>query len=219
MSKKKRSHSSQRWVRRQQTDYYVQEAQKRGLRSRAGIKLEELQQKDKIFKQGMTVVDLGAAPGGWSQMIRPWLGSGGRLIALDILPMEPLAYVEFIEGDFTQDVVLNQLVDVVGETPVDIVASDIAPNFTGIRGVDQARCMMLVELALDFALNHLKLGGCFLVKCFQGEGYDAFIKALRVNFEKVVCRKPQASRSESREVYVVAQGRRKAIDYLNLLGG
>ena len=208
MSKKKRSHSSQQWMRRQETDYYVQEAQKRGLRSRAGIKLEELQFKDKLFKQGMTVVDLGAAPGGWSQMIRPWLGSNGRLVALDILPMDPLPDVEFIEGDFREDEVLIQLQTLVGESPLDVVASDIAPNFTGIRGVDQARCMMLAELALDFALSHLKPDGSFLVKCFQGEGYDVFIKALKTDFKKVLCRKPQSSRSESREVYVVAQGRR-----------
>lgn len=208
MSKKNRSHSSQRWLRRQQTDYYVQESQKRGLRSRAGIKLEELQMKDRMFKAGMTVVDLGAAPGGWSQMIRPWLGAQGRLIALDILPMEPLAGVEFIEGDFSQDEVLHQLEAQIGEQPIDAVASDIAPNFTGIRGVDQARSMMFAELALDFALKHLNLGGVFLVKCFQGEGYDAFVKALKKDFEKVVCRKPESSRSESREVYIVAKGRR-----------
>lgn len=195
-------------MRRQQTDFYVQESQKRGLRSRAGIKLEELQQKDRVFKPGMTVVDLGAAPGGWSQMIRPWLGKEGRLIALDILAMEPLPDVEFLQGDFTDDHVLALLEAKVGGIQLDVVASDIAPNFTGIRGVDQARCMMLAELALDFAKNHLKPGGDFVVKCFQGEGYDFFLKSLRVDFKKILCRKPKSSRSESREVYIIAQNRR-----------
>lgn len=208
MSKKNRSHSSQRWLRRQQTDYYVQESQKRGLRSRAGIKLEELQKKDRIFKPGMAVVDLGAAPGGWSQMIRPWLGKSGRLIALDILPMDPLPDVEVLQGDFTEDDVLALLENHLGGIELDVVCSDIAPNFTGVRSVDQCRCMMLAELALEFARVHLKQGGHFLVKCFQGEGYDAFLRELRSDFTKVLCRKPQSSRSESREVYIVAQGKR-----------
>jgi len=196
------------WLRRQQTDYYVQESKKRGLRSRAGIKLEELQVKDRIFKPGMLVVDLGSAPGGWSQVIRPWLGRHGRLIALDILPMDPLAAVEFIQGDFSEDEVLAQLESVVGDNTIDVVASDIAPNFTGIRGVDQARSMMLAELALAFALEHLKPTGSFVVKGFQGEGYDDFVRTLKSEFKKVVCRKPQSSRSESREVYIVAKERR-----------
>jgi len=206
MSKKKRSHSSQQWLRRQQTDFYVQEAQKKGLRSRAGIKLEELQERDKVFKPGMVCVDLGAAPGGWSQVIRPWLGSKGRLFALDILPMNPLAGVEFLEGDFTKDEVLHEFEQMVGEDPVDVVASDMAPNFTGIKSVDQARSMHLCELALDFAVNHLKKDGSFLVKCFQGEGYDEYLRMLKQHFKNFYCRKPQSSRSESREVYILAKG-------------
>jgi len=208
VSKKKRSHSSQQWLRRQQTDHYVKEAQRRGLRSRAGIKLEELQAKDKVFSPGMKVVDLGAAPGGWSQVIQPWIGRNGKIIALDILPMDKIAGVEFIQGDFSDESVLNELIGQVGEHALDVVASDIAPNFTGVRGVDQARCMMYAELALEFALTQLSPSGKMVIKCFQGEGYDDFIWQLKKYFLKVTCRKPSSSRSESREVYVVASGLR-----------
>ena len=208
MSKQKRSHSSQLWLRRQQSDFYVQAAQKRNLRSRAGIKLEELQQRERLFRPGMIVVDLGAAPGGWSQMIQPWIGARGRLIALDLLPMNPLPNVEFLQGDFTENQTLKQLEQMLGEASIDVVASDMAPNFTGIRSVDQARSMLCAELALEFAQEHLTASGALLVKCFHGAGLDQYQASLKKQFHRVVCRKPQASRSESREVYIVASRRR-----------
>lgn len=168
----------------------------------------ELQERDKIIKPGMTVVDLGAAPGGWSQVLVPLVGKNGRIIALDILPMEPLPKVEFMQGDFTDEDVLNKLLDYLGETKVDWVISDLAPNISGIESVDQPRSMALTELALDFALQILSPSGGFLTKAFQGEGFDAVLVTIRKNFQKVVIRKPKSSRDRSREVYILARGKR-----------
>lgn len=202
----KRSNSSQNWLRRHFNDHYVKEAQKAGYRSRAVFKLLEIQEKDRLLCPGQVVVDLGAAPGGWSQIAAPIVGKNGDVIAMDILPMDPLPGVTFIEGDFTEQDVHEQLLASVNGRPVDLVISDIAPNISGMRAVDQPRAMYLAELALDFAQNTLKPGGDFLTKVFQGEGFDPYLLALRRSFDKVVIRKPKASRPKSREVYIVARG-------------
>ncbi|MEY3182686.1 MAG: hypothetical protein RLZ35_671 [Pseudomonadota bacterium] len=201
----KRSHSSRQWLDRQHKDIYTQQAKKAGFRSRAVYKLIEIQERDRLCKSGMTVVDLGAAPGGWSQVLLQWVGSSGKVIALDILPIEPLEGVDIIEGDFREPSVLEALQDRVGRGGVDVVLSDIAPNFSGIEAVDQARTVYLGELALDFAQHVLKPGGSLLVKCFQGEGFESYLGRLRVLFRSVVVRKPKASRTESREVYLLAK--------------
>lgn len=201
----KRSHSSSRWLAEHEADPYVQQARKLGYRSRATFKLLEILEKDRLIKQGMIVVDLGAAPGGWSQVARPLIGSRGRLIALDILPMEPLKDVEFILGDFREDSVLEALNAAVGEQAVDLVLSDMAPNISGIGAADQASSLYLCELALDFCGAHLKKTGVLVVKVFQGEGFDAYLKAVRQAFESVTIRKPKASRPRSSEVYLVAR--------------
>ncbi len=202
MKKKK---SSRQWLHDHFNDPYVKEAQRLGYRSRAVFKLIELQERDKLFKPGMTVVDLGAAPGSWSQIVVKILGRKGRLLALDVLPMEPIAGVEFIQGDFTEESVLNTLCDSLGDQHVDWVISDMAPNLSGIDSVDQARSMQLAELALDLATQTLDGVGGFLSKVFQGEGFDAFLVLVRQNFKKVVIRKPKASRDRSREVYILAR--------------
>jgi 23S rRNA (uridine2552-2'-O)-methyltransferase len=204
----KKGSSSKRWINEHVNDPYVKQAKVLGYRSRAVFKLLELQERDKIFKPGMTVVDLGAAPGGWSQVLVPMLGKHGRIIALDILPMEPLGKVEFIQGDFTEEAVLCQLLNHVGDTKINWVISDLAPNISGIESVDQPRSMALTELALDFALEVLAQGGGFLTKAFQGEGFDAMLVLIKKNFTKVVIRKPKASRERSREVYILASGKR-----------
>ncbi|HZR36132.1 MAG TPA: 23S rRNA (uridine(2552)-2'-O)-methyltransferase RlmE [Nevskia sp.] len=205
---KKRTPSSKRWLAEHEADHYVQEARRLGYRSRAVFKLKEIQERDRILKPGMTVVDLGAAPGGWSQLARPLLGSKGRLVALDILPMEPLPEVEFICGDFREEEVLKRLEAVTGGAPVDLVLSDMAPNISGIDAADQAAGMYLAELALDFAGKHLGRGGAFVTKVFQGEGFEPYLKAVRERFEAVQIRKPKASRPRSREVYLVARNYR-----------
>jgi 23S rRNA (uridine2552-2'-O)-methyltransferase len=202
----KRSHSSKQWLQRHFNDHYVKAAQKAGYRSRAAFKLLEIQEKDRIIHPGQVVVDLGAAPGGWSQIAAPMLGKKGALIAMDILPMDPLPGVEFIEGDFTEQGVHDALLAALNGRPVDLVLSDIAPNISGMRAVDQPRAMYLVELALDFAQGTLKPGGDFVTKVFQGEGFDPYLQALRKSFERVVIRKPKASRPKSREVYMLARG-------------
>lgn len=201
----KRSRSSSRWLAEHEADRYVQEARKLGYRSRAVFKLQELQERDRILKPGQVVVDLGAAPGGWSQYARPLLGRKGRLFALDILPMDSLAEVDFICGDFREAAVLEALEAEVGPQGVDLVMSDMAPNLIGVDVADQASSIYLCELALDFAVRHLKPGGAFLVKVFQGEGSDAFLRSVRSAFPRVVVRKPKASRPRSREVYVLAR--------------
>ena len=203
-----RSKSSGRWLREHFDDEYVQRAQREGWRSRAVYKLEELDQKYRLLKPGMTVVDLGAAPGGWSQYAAKLLGAKGQIFALDILPMEPLPGVTFIEGDFRDEAVLGQLKILLGDRPIDLVMSDMAPNISGVGVVDQARTMYLVELAVEFARDMLRPGGTFVSKVFQGEGFDALVLSLRKDFAKVSVRKPKASRPRSREVYLVASERK-----------
>lgn len=203
-----RSKSSARWLREHFDDVYVKRAQAQGLRSRAAFKLEELIERDRLLKPGITVVDLGAAPGGWSQVVRERLGDRGQVIALDILPMQGIAGVEFLQGDFREEAVLKQLESLLGGQKVDLVLSDMAPNMIGVAVADQARAMELAELALDFARTRLKPGGAFLVKLFQGTGFDEYLRRLRADFERVTMRKPKASRARSREVYALATGRR-----------
>lgn len=204
MSQKRRPSSAQ-WLAEHREDPYVKEAHRLGYRSRALFKLKEINEKDRLLKPGQIVVDLGAAPGGWSQFARPLLGAKGRLFALDILPMDPLPGVEFILGDFREESVLHQLEASVGEHQVDLVLSDIAPNVSGVGTADQMASIYLCELALDFAKAHLKPRGHFLVKVFQGEGFDAYLKSVREVFESVTIRKPKASRPRSREVYLLAR--------------
>ncbi|MBE2295740.1 MAG: 23S rRNA (uridine(2552)-2'-O)-methyltransferase RlmE [Phycisphaerales bacterium] len=203
-----RSKSSARWLREHFSDEYVRRAQEEGYRSRAVYKLVEIQEKDRVLRSGMTVVDLGAAPGGWSQLAASLVGPRGAVIALDILPIEPLVGVNFIQGDFREAAVLEKLLNVLDGRTVDLVMSDIAPNTTGIKAVDQPRGMYLAELALDFSRQCLRPGGDFLVKIFEGEGVDLFLKALRVAFTKVLSRKPNASRARSAERYVLARNYR-----------
>ena len=204
MSQKRRP-SSARWIAEHEADHYVQEARRLGYRSRAVFKLEELHQKDRLLKPGMVVVDLGAAPGGWSQYAVPLVGEKGRVIATDILPIDAIAGVDFLCGDFREDTVLKAIEARVGESAVDLVLSDMAPNISGIDTADQVASIYLCELALDFCKAHLKRGGVFVAKVFQGEGFDAYIKAVRAAFGAVAIRKPKASRPRSREVYVVAK--------------
>ena len=201
----KRSKSSSAWLREHFDDHYVKEAKRLGLRSRAAFKLMEIQEKDRLIKPGMVVVDLGAAPGGWSQFAYDIVGERGRVIASDILPMDTLAGVEFVAGDFTEESVFNQLLDVIGEEKADLVISDMAPNMSGMQAVDQPRSMYLAELALDMAKEALRPGGSIVFKVFQGEGFDQLLREMRAEFTKVVTRKPSASRSRSREVYLVAK--------------
>jgi len=203
---KKRSKSSQRWLKEHFDDEYVLKAQKLGYRSRAVFKLEEIQQKDQLIKPGMTVVDLGAAPGGWCQYAQKILGKSGSIVGLDILPVEPLDGVKLIQGDFREQAVLDQLLEAVQGKPVDLVLSDMAPNITGVSSVDQPGAMYLCELALDFSQQVLKTGGDCLVKAFQGEGYDDLVKGFREHYQKIIFRKPKASRARSREVYILARG-------------
>ena len=203
-----RTKSSRRWLKEHFDDEFVKRAQREGFRSRAVYKLDEIQQRDHIIRPGMTIVDLGAAPGGWSQYALGLIGRKGRIVAMDILPMDPLPGVEFVEGDFHDDTVLEQLLQAVQGQPIDLVMSDIAPNITGVDVVDQPRAMYLAELAVDFADKVLRPGGDLLVKLFQGEGFDAMLRDLRSRYEKVVIRKPKASRSRSREVYALARGRK-----------
>jgi 23S rRNA (uridine2552-2'-O)-methyltransferase len=201
-----RSKSSKRWLNEHFEDEFVLRAQKEGYRSRAIYKLIEIQQKDRILKPGMTVIDLGAAPGGWTEYAVKQLGRQGRMIALDILPMEPVAGVEIIQGDFREDAVLQQLLDLMGGAGADLVISDMAPNISGMEVVDIPRAYYLAELALDLARQVLKPGGGLLVKLFQGEGFDAYQKDLKQDFKRVVMRKPKASRARSREIYALATG-------------
>lgn len=201
---KKRSVSSQRWLKEHFDDQFVQKAQKKGLRSRAVFKLEEIQKRDKLIKKGQTVVDLGAAPGGWSQYVADYFNGDGQIIACDILAMDPIAGVDFLQGDFREELVLNALLERIGGQNVDVVLSDMAPNMSGNATVDQARSMYLVELALDMCHQVLKPGGSFVVKVFQGQGFEPFLKDMRAAFNDVKTRKPESSRARSREVYLVA---------------
>ncbi|GAA3714098.1 23S rRNA (uridine(2552)-2'-O)-methyltransferase RlmE [Oceanisphaera sediminis] len=206
MTKKKRSASSTRWLKEHFDDKYVQQAQKKGLRSRAVFKLEELQGRDRLLKHGMTVVDLGAAPGGWSQYSVEQVGLKGKVIACDLLAMDPIAGVDFLQGDFRDEEVLNALLERVGEDKVDVLLSDMAPNMSGTPEVDQPRSMYLVELALDMCRQVLAPKGSFVVKVFQGAGFDEFLLDVRRSFSSVRVRKPDSSRPRSREVYIVATG-------------
>jgi cell division protein FtsJ len=206
MSKKKRSASSTRWLKEHFDDQYVQKAQKLGLRSRAVFKIEEIQQRDRLIRSGMTVVDLGAAPGGWSQYSVEQVGDKGRVIACDILPMDPIAGVDFLQGDFREEAVLAALLERVGDSKVDVVMSDMAPNMSGTPAVDQPRSMYLVELALDMCKQVLAPNGSFVVKVFQGVGSEEYLKEVRALFTTVKVRKPDSSRARSREVYIVATG-------------
>ena len=203
-----RSKSSSRWLQEHFSDPFVKRAQAEGWRSRAVFKLDELIEREKLLKPGMCVVDLGAAPGGWSQMVRERLGDSGRIVALDILPMQGVGGVNFILDDFREASVLQQLEDVLGGMRVDLVLSDMAPNMSGVGAVDQDRSMVLAELAADFAGNHLKAGGSFLTKLFQGQGFDEYIRRLRSQYAQVSIRKPKASRSRSNEVYAMASAKR-----------
>ncbi len=206
MSKNKRTPSSTRWLKEHFDDKYVQKAQKLGLRSRAVFKIDEIQLKDKLIKPGMTVVDLGAAPGGWSQFCVEQVGDKGRVIACDILPMDPIAGVDFLQGDFREESVLAALLERVGDAKVDVVLSDMAPNMSGTPAVDQPRSIYLIELALDMCRQVLAPNGSFVVKVFQGVGSEEYLKAVREVFKVVKVRKPDSSRARSREVYIVATG-------------
>ena len=196
------------WMNRHVSDNFVKKAQNDGYRSRAAYKLLELDEKDKLFKPGMCIVDLGAAPGGWCQVASRLVGDNGRIIALDLLAMDSFEHVEFIQGDFTEESIYKQLMDTLSGQPVDLVICDLAPNLSGVRLVDQSKAMYLVELALDFAQQVLKPGGNFAVKVFEGEGLDEFRQTARGVFSKVLNRKPKASRDESRELYIVGKGKR-----------
>ena len=203
-----RSKTSLGWLKRHVNDPYVKQAQKDGYRSRASYKLLEVQEKYKPIRPGMSVVDLGAAPGGWSQVTSRLIGGQGRLIASDILEMDSIPDVTFIQGDFTQDQVLAQILEAVGNSQVDLVISDMAPNMSGTPEVDMPKAMFLCELALDLAARILKPGGNFVIKVFQGEGFDAYVKDARQKFDKVQMIKPDSSRGSSREQYMLAWGYR-----------
>ena len=201
-----RSKTSKGWLKEHFDDPYVKKAQKDGYRSRASYKLLEIQGKDRLLRPGMTVVDLGAAPGGWCQVASRLIGERGRIIASDILPMDGIADVTFIQGDFTEDEVFEQILAAIGGQPVDLVISDMAPNMSGTPAVDQPRAMYLCELALDMAARVLRPGGDFLIKVFHGEGFDDYYRDMRARFDKVLTRKPGASRDRSRETYLLGRG-------------
>lgn len=201
-----RSKSSSRWLQEHHSDPYVLQARKDGYRSRAVYKLIELQEKDRLLRPGQFVIDLGAAPGGWSEYASQFCRQNGRLIAVDILPIEPIGDVDIVEGDFTEQAILDQILALVDNSPVDLVLSDMAPNISGIESVDQPRSMYLVELAFDLVLKVMDKKGAFAVKMFQGEGFDELVREFRQAFKVVKFRKPQASRARSREVYAVCQG-------------
>lgn len=204
----KKSSSSKAWLREHREDPYVQRALREGYRSRACYKLLEIQERDKVIRPGMTVLDLGSAPGSWTQVAAQLVGRRGTVIASDILPMDAMDGVTFILGDFTEETVFEEICAAVGDKGVDLVISDMAPNMSGLTEVDQPRAMYLVELALDLAVRLLPTDGVFVAKVFQGEGFDALLRESRKHFSKVLTRKPAASRPRSREVYLVARGRR-----------
>ena len=205
-NKKKHTASSTRWLNEHFEDEYVKKAKKLGLRSRAVFKLEEINNKDKLLKPGMSVVDLGAAPGGWSEYAVKVVGEKGQVVACDILPMDPIAGVAFLQGDFREDAVLDALLSRIDGKNVDVVMSDMAANFTGNESADSARSMYLVELALEMCHQVLKKNGSFVVKVFQGEGFEQFMQEVKLVFKVVKTRKPESSRPRSREVYLVATG-------------
>ena len=194
------------WIKQHLNDPYVKQAQKDGYRSRASYKLLEIIEKERMIRPGMTIVDLGSAPGGWSQVASRMVGHEGRVHALDILPMDPVAGVDFILGDFTEQEIFDQLLKLIGNRPVDLVISDMAPNLTGAQAVDQPAMMYLAELGIDLTCQVLKPEGVFIAKLFQGEGFDQFVRHVRTLFNSVSMKKPDASRAKSREVYLVAKG-------------
>ena len=194
------------WIKQHVNDPYVKQAQRDGYRSRASYKLLEIVEKDRLIRSGMTVVDLGSAPGGWSQVAARLVGHDGRVHALDILPMDPIAGVDFIQGDFTEEEIFTQLLDLIGKRKVDLVISDIAPNLSGNKAVDQPAMIYLAELGVDLANRVLSNDGVFIAKLFQGQGFDPFVQQVRTLFNGVSIIKPDASRSRSREVYLVAKG-------------
>ncbi len=207
---KKKHRSNPEWIRRHVTDPYVKAATRHGYRSRAAYKLIEIDAKEKLLRPGMTVIDLGAAPGSWAQVVRERLTTGcavrGRIVALDILPMDPLPDVQFIQGDFREEAVAAELAAALAGQKADVVLSDMAPNLSGIAAADAARSLHLAELALEFAIAHLKPDGALLVKAFQGSGYSQFVEQLKRGFASVAARKPPASRAESAETYLLARG-------------
>jgi len=203
-----RSKSSQNWLKEHHDDAYVLQARRDGYRSRAVYKLIEIQHKDQVLKPGQFILDLGAAPGGWSEYAARFVGNRGRVIAVDLLPVEPIAGVEIIKGDFQERETLDQILDLIGRQPFDLVLSDMAPNISGIDTVDQPRSVYLAELAFELARDCLNENGCFVVKLFQGEGFEALTSAFRLAFKSVRYRKPKASRARSREIYAVCSGLR-----------
>lgn len=203
-----KSKSSSGWMQRHLTDQYVQQAQRDGYRSRASYKLLEIQARDRLIKPGMSVIDLGSAPGGWCQVIADIVGMKGRVVAVDLLQMDPVADVEFIQGDFTEDEILEQMLALFENSRVGLVVSDMAPNISGIKSSDTTKSIYLAELGLDLCQQLLEPGGAFLVKVFQGEGFDQFLKDMKVVFTKVATRKPKASRPKSREMYLLGTGYR-----------
>lgn len=201
-----RSKTSAAWLKEHVDDIWVKKAQQDGYRTRASYKLIELDEKDQLFKSGISVLDLGSAPGGWSQVVAERLQGDGVIIASDILPMDPIAGVNFVQGDFTEQNVFDEIMTLVDSRPIDLVISDMAPNISGVSSIDQPRSIYLVELALDMAQQVLKPNGQFVAKVFQGEGFDEYVQQVKESFSKVLIRKPKASRARSREVYVVAKG-------------
>lgn len=202
----RRTNSSKRWLDEHFKDQYVKKAQAEGYRSRAIYKLKEIDDKEKLIKPGMTIVDLGAAPGGWTQYVAEKMQGKGTIVALDILPMDAFPEVTFILGDFREDSVMQELINLIPERSLDLLLSDMAPNMSGSTAIDIPRAMYLVELAVDFANKMLKPGGCMLIKVFHGAGFDELVKEVRKSFEKVAIRKPSASRSRSKETYLLAKG-------------
>ncbi len=203
-----RSTSSNTWLREHVNDQYVQMAKKDGYRARAAYKLLEINEKDKLIRPGTVLADLGSAPGSWSQVAARIVGPQGKVFALDILPMNPIADVDFIQGDFREDEVLAEFVDLLDGRTLDLVISDMAPNISGMSAMDQARSFLLCELALEFARDHLKPGGSFLVKVFQGSDFQSYLQSMRDLFDEVLTRKPKASRDRSSEIYLLGKGRR-----------
>jgi 23S rRNA (uridine2552-2'-O)-methyltransferase len=201
-----KSKSSKRWLQEHCSDQYVKQSKQDGYRSRASYKLLELHKKDNLLRPGMVVIDLGSAPGGWSQVAASLVSDAGFVLSSDILPMDTIAGVHFIQGDFTEELVLEQLLTELADRQVDLVISDMAPNISGMADIDQPRVMYLVELALAMAASVLKPGGNFVIKVFQGEGFDTILADMRTKFIKVISRKPSSSRARSREIYLVAKG-------------
>ncbi len=207
---KNKSKSSQTWLKEHRDDIYVRQSKLDGYRSRAAYKLLEINKKDLLFKKGMTVVDLGAAPGGWSQVAFNMVQPGGMVLATDILDMEDIPGVDFVQGDFTESSCLDELLKKLGDRPVDLVISDMAPNISGMSEIDQPRAMHLIDLAVDFAENKLQKGGSLLMKVFQGEGFESLLKQLRTDYQSALSRKPDASRARSKEIFLLAKGKKRS---------